>query len=596
MSQIDKTKKSIGINKIEDKDRQEIFKKFIDAGGQVIKEDSSKKEDPTKAVKSTKAPISRSPIARDKKTKSQGNEPKNTKSASSDSSKSEQSNPTDPSIHENNYSSFLSIFFLKFKSWSSKVSEFNSPILTPDFLSQLNLELKESLLNFNLAGKEILGNPEIYQNMVVELSKESPFYPELIIRGGKLMDYGELEELFREYNISPQRGINVASIYNPLYSIFRKIYFLYPYNTSYLKALEKGYDVLEKLEKKSSVIYKTRKKQLSKYHNFIFNKAFEKIYLAVLRHNNKNVPLESKYMEILLEIKNEERIGSMKNFNFVEIEQKVEEPTAETDKKEEDSENNKEEEIPEIVKHGLELMGATNLENLRKKHDPKKEFSDINIADKTFVSYLFFKEFDIEYSLVLTTKKVIVNSTNVKGLKIDYREKLESIYELTRSCLEQFRLYVESVREFEKVKSTPLVNYIEQSKKMTQIDQKKNIQSRSSRVSIKEYIEKTSVILNTFLEDMEKEKVIIGNPDDVLNFDNVESKKKLNKKKIREAIYDCCAFCNGLLSKLSDSGELYGAGLELTPEQLKNSYGIEVLVTTKESEDSTKDANDLSEI
>ncbi|NBU97009.1 MAG: hypothetical protein EBS19_02155 [Spirochaetia bacterium] len=140
------------------------------------------------------------------------------------------------------------------------------------------------------------------------------------------------------------------------------------------------------------------------------------------------------------------------------------------------------------------------------------------------------------------------------------------------------------------------VNYIEQSKKMTQMDQKKNIQSRSTRVTIKEYIEKIAVILNTFLEDMEKEKAIIGNPDEILNFDNVESKKKLNKKKIRDAIYDSCAFCNGLLNKLSDSGELYGAGLELTPEQLKNSYGIEVLVTNSDSADSTKDESELSDI
>ena len=594
MSQIDKTKKSIGINKIEEKDRQEIFKKFVDAGGQVIKEDSSKKED-TKNVKSGKTPISRSPIARDRKSKTQGNDSKNLKN-NPDSSKNDQSPSLDINIHENNYSSFLSIFFLKFKSWSAKVSEFSSPILTPDFLSQLNLELKESLLNFNLAAKEILGNPEIYQGMVVELTKESPFYPELIIRGGKIMDYGELEELFRDYNLAPQKGVNISVIYNPLYSIFRKLYFIYPYNMSYIKALEKGYDILEKLEKKSSVIYKTRKKQLAKYHKFIFERAFEKIYLAVLRHNNKNIPLESKYMEVFLDIKNDERIGSLKNFNFIEIVPKDEEPKTETDPKEEENEDKKEEEIPEIVKHGLELMGAINLENLRKKYDPKKEFSDVNISDKAFVSYLFFQEFDVEYSLVLTTKKVVVNSINEKGLKIDYREKLGSIYELNRNCMEQFRLYVESVREYEKVKSTPLVNYIEQSKKMTQMDQKKNIQSRSTRVTIKEYIEKIAVILNTFLEDMEKEKAIIGNPDEILNFDNVESKKKLNKKKIRDAIYDSCAFCNGLLNKLSDSGELYGAGLELTPEQLKNSYGIEVLVTNSDSADSTKDESELSDI
>ena len=151
MSQIDKTKKAIGINKIEEKDRQEIFKKFIDAGGQVIKEDSSKKEDPKSPSKSGKSSPSKSPIARDRKNRPQTSDPKNLKGASTEANKNEATPSTETNIHENNYSSFLSIFFLKFKSWSAKVSEFNSPVITPDFLSQLNLELKESLLNLNIA-------------------------------------------------------------------------------------------------------------------------------------------------------------------------------------------------------------------------------------------------------------------------------------------------------------------------------------------------------------------------------------------------------------------------------------------------------------
>jgi hypothetical protein len=591
MSKIDKTKKSIGINKIEEKDRQEIFKKFLDAGGQVIKEDSNSKDD-QKTKQPTSKP-SKTPIARDRKKSSIQRSPQKP----IDNNDIVQNDPS-PRIYENQYSSFWSRFFLKLKAWSSKVTHFGDPTLKPEFLSELNLELKESLLIFNMSSRDILGTPEVYQQVITELSKESSLYPELIIRGGKLLDYSELETLFEDYKINPNSKIPISKVYPSLYSLFRKLFFLYPYQNTYKKAMEKGFDLLEKYEKKPSAIYKAKKKQFKQNHFFIFEKAFEKIYLAVLRHENINIPLTSDYMNLFLEIKNDERIGSMKTFVFSEPEvaqpidkDKIDPNSEETIEKEEVVE----EESP-ILSLGKELLLNTPLEVLRKKHDQKKDYTDINIADKSFLTYLFFKEFDTEYSLVMTTKKININTTNVNGLKIDHRENLMSTYEMTRNCSEQFRIYIESLREYEKIKTTPLSNYIEQSKKMTQADQKKNIQSRSFRSSVKEYFSSVTSSLKIFLDDMETEKVIIGNSEDILSFDNVESKKKLNKKKIKDAITESYAFSFALLDKLSGDGDLYGASLEETNEEMKANYGIEILTTGTEVPIETDEVSKLSDL
>ena len=591
MSNIDKTKKSIGLNKIEEKDRQEIFKKFIDAGGQVIKEDSNNKDD-QKSKQPTSKP-SKTPIARDRKKPTIQRSPQRP----INNPDTVQNDPS-PRIYENQYSSFWSRFFLKLKAWSSKVTHFGDPILKPEFLSELNLELKESLLIFNMSSRDILGTPEVYQQVITELSKESSLYPELIIRGGKLLDYSELETLFEDYKINPNIEIPISKVYPSLYSLFRKLFFLYPYQNTYKKAMEKGFDLLEKYEKKPSAIYKAKKKQFKQNHFFIFEKAFDKIYLAVLRHENINIPLTSDYMNLFLEIKNDERIGSMKTFIFSEPE--VVQPI-EKDKNDPNSEETieKEEVVEEespILTLGKELLLTTPLEVLRKKHDQKKDYTDINIADKSFLTYIFFKEFDTEYSLVMTTKKININTTNVNGLKIDHRENLMSTYEMTRNCSEQFRIYIESLREYEKIKTTPLSNYIEQSKKMTQADQKKNIQSRSFRSSVKEYFSTVTSSLKIFIDDMETEKVIIGNSDDILSFDNVESKKKLNKKKIKDAITESYAFSFALLDKLSGDGDLYGASLEETNEEMKANYGIEILTTGTEVPIETDEVSKLSDL
>jgi hypothetical protein len=592
MSKIDKTKKTIGIHKIDEKDRQEIFKKFVDAGGQVIKEDTNSKEDP----RSKSSSKSKTPIARDRQS---------SRSSSRSSVKIPQGEanlPTadsNPKIYENQYSNFWSRFFLKVKSWSNKVTQYGNPILKPEFLSELNLELKESLLIFNMSSRDILGNPEVYPHVLSELNKESTLYAELILRGGKLLDYSELEHLFSDYKINPNLPVSVSKVYSSLYSLFRKLFLLYPYQNTYKKALEKGYDLLEKYEKKPSAIYKAKKKQLKQNHTFIFEKAFEKIYLAVLRNENKNIPLTSEYMYYFLDIKNEERVGSMKTFVYSEPEVKPDEKSSssseEAKEDEESKEIHEEEESPQLIL-GKELLLVTPLESLRKKHDPKKEYADINIADKSFLTYLFFKEFDVEYSLVLTTKKIVINTTNVNGLKIDHRENLMSTYEQTRNCDEQFRIYTEALREFEKVKTTPLNNYIEQSKKMTQADQKKNIHSRSFRSSVKEFFTQVSSSLKTFIDDMENEKIIIGNPEDTLSFDTIESKKKLNKKKIKDAIMESYAFSLALLEKLTGTGDLYGAGLEETVEEMKMNYGLEILSTGTEVPIETDEISKLSDL
>jgi hypothetical protein len=593
MSKIDKTKKSIGLNKIEEKDRQEIFKKFLDAGGQVIKEDTNSKDElkpkQPSATKSSKAPISR-----DRKKPTIQRSPLK----QANDFIPPQNDPS-PRVYENQYSSFWSRFFLKLKSWSSKVTFFGDPILKPEFLSELNLELKESLLIFNMSSRDILGNPDVYQQIITELSKESSLYPELIIRGGKLLDYSELELLFEDYKINPKSTIPISKVYPPLFSLFRKLFFLYPYQNTYKKALEKGYDLLEKYEKKPSSIYKAKKKQFKQNHFFIFEKAFDKIYLAVLRHENINIPLTSDYMNLFLQIKNEERIGSMKSFVFSEpevlqpIDKNTEDPDSEVST--ENEEEAVEEESP-ILTMGKELLLITPIDVLRKKHDQKKDYSEINIADKSFLTYLFFKEFDSEYSLVMTTKKININTTNVNGLKIDHRENLIGAYEMTRNCSEQFRIYIESLREYEKIKNTPLSNYIEQSKKMTQADQKRNIQSRSFRSSVKEYFSTVTLSLKIFIDDMESEKVIIGNSEDTLNFDNVESKKKLNKKKIKDAITESYAYSLALLDKLSGDGDLYGASLEETNEEMKANYGIEILTTGTEVPIETDETSKLSDL
>ncbi len=104
------------------------------------------------------------------------------------------------------------------------------------------------------------------------------------------------------------------------------------------------------------------------------------------------------------------------------------------------------------------------------------------------LSLFYFLEFDDEYSFVMTTKKIDIKAGNVNGVKVDYRQNLLDIYEGTRSITDQFKIYLDIMRELEKHKANPGHNYIEASKKLTGIEQKRTGQSRTVRMAVKELL------------------------------------------------------------------------------------------------------------
>lgn len=69
--------------------------------------------------------------------------------------------------------------------------------------------------------------------------------------------------------------------------------------------------------------------------------------------------------------------------------------------------------------------------------------------------------------------------------------------------------------------------------------------------------------------------------DDVISLDAMEAKKRLNKKPIKQCIMESYCYVMALSDRI-ESGDLYGGLVELTPEQMKESFGIEMQTTPPE--------------
>ncbi|EMF79992.1 hypothetical protein LEP1GSC188_1077 [Leptospira weilii serovar Topaz str. LT2116] len=572
MAEFDKTKRSIGVNNLDDKARKEMFNKFQSAGGKVVSEKDKKKEEAESGRQPNIRQGQRGQIS-GKNSSSRGGTSSRSGVGGGSVGGSKGPSPRDRKALEDEMGNFINRLSVRVKCWLGRVTGFSSPDLLPTFLSDFNLYGKKSLLELNFVGNDILGNPTYAGKIAKELDAQNPIYIELLGRMHKLYDNSEVNQVLEPHNAAPDLPVAISRIKDPLYSIFKKLYYVYPFQGSYVKAVNLGYSALEKLEGKPTAIYNTKKKRALQEFDYLFGTLFEKLYLVILRNENKNIPLLSNTMESVLGILPEEKPGHRQQgeeLDEISGGATAEEGTPVEEKKEE---TNPEDSLSKELKYGLKLMRILPLDQLRKKHDPRGEYEDILSEDKAFLTWLFFKEFDAEYSFVMTTKKIEIKPTIVNGAKVDYREKMIDHYETTRASIEQFRIYDQYYKELKNHLKNPGANYIEASKKTSALETKKSQQSRNVRVTVKEFVEKTAEILEKLITDMKSKKEIVTNMDEIMTLDMMESKRRLNKKPIKQCIMEAYCFAIAFAGRL-ESGDLFGGVTELSSEEMEKEFGI----------------------
>ncbi|TGL66910.1 hypothetical protein [Leptospira levettii] len=590
MGDFDNTKRAIGVGKLDDSQRKDMFNKFKSAGGEVIKEKTPAKDDDNK--KSRPEPkVRQSTVSRGNEDSRQGNRGgSGGGSPSKQDSGSSKSQLDSKAQYEKEISSFSARFSIKLKCWLARVTSFGSSDLTPKFMHDFSIRGKQALIELQYSGNELLANQQYSPQLSKALDRINPLLIELLAMGQKLYNGPELTDITEPIMTAPESPVAIERVRNQIYSLFKRMYILYPYQETLKKSFSQAYDELQKLEGKPALIYANKKRKVLQEIDTLFDGFFDRLYLVVIRAENKNIPLISRYMENLLGITPEDKPGQRKSGENVPGGKPVEtkeDKEAENANKEEE----KEEEVPlsKEQAYGLRLMQMYSIPKLRKKFDPKNEYANIPDADKALLALFYFYEFDDEYSFVMTTKKIDIKPGSINGVKVDYRQKMLDIYESTRTIIDQFRIYHDILRELEKHKANPGANYIEASKKLTGIEQKRTGQSRTVRMAIKDFSLKSRDSLLTLIKDMKGKKEIVANMNDLLTLDSMESRKRLNKKPVKQCIMEAYCYLLALHDRI-ETGDLFGGLVELTPEQMKSSFGVE---SESAKENNSPDASDL---
>lgn len=550
MRKIDKTRENIGVENLDESSKRELFDKFVEAGGEVIKENRRKGFTDFDREKQRRhrqrIDAHREKLQSQKTAKSQK---KSARSAPKDTGEAPRRK------RPNRVILFFEKFYIRLRLYFTGVTDFSAIYLKSKFLNRFNIEYNPSLMEMQILYMDIFKGSQQKANLILnKLDEIRLLYYELIEKIAGIYDRSTANRIVDEFRSNLDTPQRVLDVKEPTMSIFKKLYVLRPYQESLLIGFEKAINLQMNLEKDKQSLYANKKKRARNSLYILFNKLLPSLYWLFCHYQGRIIPLGDPVIDKILSIKDEDRPGKRIKPT------KPKDMSTEDDEKKETDEA--EEKMPENVKKGIELMYQLDLKRLREEYDKQQNFKNAKENDKVLVTYLLFEEFDQEYSFILTTNKIKYRVIFSQSGKLDYKTILSDLYNEQRKCVDAFKAYTNKLMSYEKTRMDKPINntqYIDYSKKMTSLEKEKKSIGRNTRMTVKAFMDRISDEFYKLIEDMENEQKIIENPQDELVFNTeIEGNRKLNKFKVYEAINRAYYFASAFAYRLDIDGDLSG--------------------------------------
>lgn len=415
-------------------------------------------------------------------------------------------------------------------------------------------------------------DPAAGRTITAKLDAIKPLYFELLEMSGNLFDKILVDQILEQYVNFPEVPKRVSELRTQLMQLYRRLVLLKPYENTVMRAFELAIDFHGKREEKIKISASSMKRRMRNALFVIFNKLVPRLALLFSLYERRPFDPHDPSVEAILGITDEEKPGrrlaaqSKEEAPHPSMEESAEQAT-----REEDTPRQK------AIRQGLSMMASLDTRSLRRQYDPQHQFDSVSDADKVFIAYLLFSEFDYEYSFVLTTNKIKFRADFVDRTKVDFRETLNDLYDRMRKSREGLLAYMEELNNFEAARrERPLggTQYIEFTKRLEALEKKRTATGKAALASLRGYMEEVASNLKILLDDMDGPQIYVENPQDVLAFDTIiEGVKKIGGKKIYEALYMVYCYAVAFVYRLSPGGDLSGA-LEFSPagqEQVKKS-------------------------
>lgn len=592
---LDKTKDNIGVSKLDEKTRKNLFEKFVESGGKVVDEKAERRRltiDREKQKQYLKRVETRPENKRVKKESTRDPEQKTIVTAKSN---------VKPGSGAMDL--FLGRLKLRLKLKFLGITGFNGYYFNNRFFRKFNNIYKPALMDIQIMFLEIFRkNPSAGRSITAKLDSMKPLYFELIEMIGNCFDKITADQILEQYVNFPQLPKKTLELKDQILSLYKTLFILNQFENSILSAFERAIDYYSKSGDKTADSRFAMTRRIRNDIFIIFHKLFPRLHLLFCMYQGAYYEVYDADIDGIMGVSEADKPGNRqlaKYFN--EITSSSEEAGKENVSEQDAEEDEAETERFKAIRTGLEIMSSLDMALLRKDYDRQHLFENVSDGDKVFITYLLFNEFDREYSFILTTNKIKFRTDFVARTKVDFRATLNSLYDKMRKSTDSLREYAEELGNYEKSRSEKPSNssqYIEFTKRLEVLENKKKTLGKNALSVVREYMMEVAQELRTLLDDMNTHQIFVENPQEELVFDPlIEGEKKINGKKIYEALFIIYCYALAFAYRLSQDGDLSG-DLEFKKEELDQIKGQpnEQSAAKQESPDKKKEKSVLEEL
>ncbi|MBN2770048.1 MAG: hypothetical protein JXR90_05055 [Spirochaetes bacterium] len=568
MSNLDKTRDNIKTSQLSESERKAIFQKFVEHGGKV--EDTKPRRHKTFDRNKQKEFLQKS---EERKNKLAQQKPvRKTKKIISENISNKQSlTSKGPDFSQNPVIKFLTLLRIRFNLLIHGITDFSGLEIKSSFIKKFNQIYKPSIIDLQLVYLDIFkkSGHAISEQIVEKLDRERPLLFELIEFAANIYDREITSDIIDEYIAFGEKDYKTFEMAHALTEYFKRIYLIINFQDTLINAYEKAISHHSSLVKKPDSLNQ-HKRKIKQSINIVCNKLFPQLYWLFCFFNSGIVSLyDISIIDHMLGLTADTKPGSRQPHSPSRLsaelavktkEQKEREISSEMEQAREEIKKKSAPVVPDEVKRGLKLMTQINRNELAKKFIKSNYIISEYKSDPIVKSFLLFREFDEEYSILFTTNKIKISTPSDRRNSSDYRLKLSELYNKIRHIDNQYREYFstsELYHETEEDKPISQNQYYHYSKRLTELENDLKKRSRDIRNDLKNYFEAIIDLFEELHKDMEGQQKIVINPQQEIELDyELEGNKKLKGKKIYQALLEVIDFSYAFVYRLSSGNDL----------------------------------------
>jgi hypothetical protein len=378
----------------------------------------------------------------------------------------------------------------------------------------------------------------------------------------------------------PEVSRKVSDLKEPFLQLMKKIYILTPYENTIINSFERAIDFYGRSGNALSDSTSGLKRRMKNDIFIMFHKLYPRLHLLSYLFSGRGLQDRTHDLDTVLSVTDVDKPGK-RILNAYFDDTAAQPPESENEELPTEKPEARDNVRSKAIRKGLEIMSKLDIVKMRKEFDKSRLFESVSDVDKVFVTYLLFREFDREYSCILTTNKIKFRTDYSSRSQTDFKSSLVSLYDKMKNTADSLKEYAEELKSYEKIRrEKPLSNtqYIEFTKRLEAVEKKKNISGKNAIATVRAYMNEVVQGFSLLVEDMNNQQLHIENPQDVLVFDPlIEGEKKINNMKIFEAIYIANCYASAFVYRLSPEGDLSGdlefkkEEIELIQKQMKDS-------------------------